>query len=253
MNNSGEHIIQQTKFLGIEFYKRTCLEEHEVQINARQNITEYPGLLAIGNEPEIKYSSLSLGPTDWSTITYRSIELTLLDLIINEFVELTIFTDKKSYANELINFNRFNYYLIAKKTYDGHDQLSSRIVHSVKYVEKERGQKPTLSNIIKHLIDGHIGTDYYKHPQKEFLKILLSSYRAKLNWITLQSHYRFLGMYSRHEIIIEPKQKAKLMAAYEVLQNISTTLKQESKAFYLYSDKFYEIIKSDFHRRTSKG
>ncbi len=253
MSNNKEHIIQQTTFLGINLYKRTRLEEHEIQINAQQNIAEYPGLLAIGNEPEIKYSSLSSGHMDWRGIVYHSLELALLDLIINEFVELTVFTDKKSYASELINLNRINYYLVVKKTYEGNDHLASRIIWSVKYVEKERNEKATLANVIRHLIDGCIGTDHYKHPQKEFLEILLRTYTSKLNWLTLQSDSRLLGMYSQYEIIIEPKQKAKLKAAYEVLHDISTTLKQESRAFYLYSDKFYEIIKSDFHRRTSKG
>jgi len=54
MSNNKERIINQTKFLGIEFYKRIRLEEHEIQINAQENITEYPGLLAIGNEPDFR-------------------------------------------------------------------------------------------------------------------------------------------------------------------------------------------------------
>jgi len=251
--DSHEKIIRQIKFLGIEFYKRTRTEEHEIQINAQQNITEYPGLLAIGNEPEIKYSSLSSGGMDWGAIVHRSFELALLDLIINEFVELTVFTDIEYFANELIHSNHTNYHLTVKKTYKGDDYLASRIIWSVKYVEKERKEKSTLENVIRHLIDGCIGSDYYNLPQKEFLEILLSTYRTKVNWLTLQHDSKLLGMYSKYEVIIQPKQKAKLRAAYEALYDISTILKEESRAFYLYSNKLYEIIQSDFHSRTSRS
>jgi len=253
MSNNKEQIIHQTKFLGVEFYKRTRVEEHEIQINAQQNITEYPGLLAIGNEPEIKYSSLSSGHMDWGSIVRHSLELVFLDLIINEFIELTVFTDKEYFFNKLAYSDHINYYLMAKKAYKGNDYLASRIIWSVKYVEKERKEKATLANVIRHLIDGCIGTDYYNHPQKEFLENLLSTYRTKVNWLTFQNDSRLLGMYSKYEVIIEPKQKAKLIAAYGALYDISTILKEESRAFYLYSDKLYEIIKSDFHRRTSKS
>ena len=149
MSNYDKQSIHEVNFLGFKLYERIRLEEHQIEIVAQKNISEYTGLLTLSKEPEIKYSSLSASYVDWKIIAHQTIELTLIDLIINEFVELIAFTDEKHYVSGLIKHEYKNYRFAAKKDYSGSDYLSGHIVQSIKDTEEKDGKKANLQKVIQ--------------------------------------------------------------------------------------------------------
>ncbi len=128
-NHVEKQAIDQTNFGRFKFYKRVRLEEYQVQVTAQQNITDYPGLLVVSKENAIRYKKMSQAfstNTNWERVLQKSIELTLLDLIIRGVVELSIFIDKKSYFGGLVKREYIGFYLTASKVYSGKDYLLHR-------------------------------------------------------------------------------------------------------------------------------
>jgi len=244
MSNNREQIIHQTKFLGIEFYKRTRIEEHEVQVTARQNITEYPGLLAISER-----LPLSAPNPSWAMMAHRSIELTILNLIINDFVELVIFTDTKHYLDDLFKQEYKNYRLAIKNEYSGEDVLSRSIFNSIKFVEKDRHKKANIKGVIRHLLDIYLDEFVvYEHPQKVFIIELLLRYSQKYSWLALKSGEKVLSKSQIELDIISPK-KEELKTAHQILFDILVAIKSQSHVFALHTKEFYKIIHAEFKRR----
>jgi len=250
-NYSEKQLINETTRWGFQFYKRIRLEEYQVQITAQQNITKYPGLVAISKEHYIKYSKISRKSnthTDWRPMVWESIESALLNLIINGFVELSTFKDRKFYLSGFIEYNSGGYYLTTSKAYSGPDYLSSCIVKSIKAVEEEYPLKKDLSLFITHLIDSQIGTRDYNYPTRDFLAVFLKGYDNDAP-LSFQNHSQFLGEYSRFEVVFTAKQKTELMAAYDNLSKISAILRQQSKHFNEYSNQLRQWIRAEFNGR----
>ena len=244
MSIGGEQIIGQIKFLGIEFYKRTRLEEHEIQITARQNITKYPGLLVTSTS--IPFPAIN---PSWDMIAHQSIELTLLDLIINDFVELIVFTDTKHYLDDLITNEYKNYRLVIKNEYWGKDILSQSIINAIKYVERDKGKKADLKVFIKYLLDGYLDKNKtYVRPQKTFITALYRRYDRKHSWLTVVIE-EYILYPSKVKLTITQQKQAQLKKAHKTLFDIVGVIKRESRIFSLYSDEFYKIIQSEFERR----
>lgn len=248
MENTNKQIIHELSLGSFKLYERTRLEEYEIEISAQQNITEYPGLLAISKAPEIKSGLFSADDIDWDILVFKTIELTLFQLIINGFVELVSFNDIKSYVNGLYKQEYENYRLAVKKSYSGKDYLSGHIVQSIKDIEEKEGKKADLQKVIHYLFDGHLGNTQ-SYPQRKLAESILLPYHTKYDWLNLERRPRLLGMYKQLEIIIAPKKRAELAADFKTLSNILITLKKESKAFSLYSDKLYDIVNSDLNER----
>ncbi len=248
---SNKPLIDEATLIGVQFYKRVRLEEYQVQVTAQQNITEYPGLVVISKEPAIRYNLISPKTTthkDWSTMILKSVELALLNLIINGFVELTFFTDKKLYINGLVKYDYSGYYLTVSKAYSGKDYLSSCIIKSIKATEIEYPRKKDLSLFIEHLVGGQIGSDPDHLAAKEFFAVSFAGYSEDTPF-SFQDRKQFLGKYTRFEIVFTPKQKAKLVVAYENLSAISISLKQQSTHFSEYNRKIRRHIQGEFSGR----
>jgi len=239
-----EEIIRQVKFLGIELYKRTRIEEHEIQVNAQQNIARYPGLLVAS--ASIPFSSPS---PSWVMMAHRSIELTLLSLIINDFIELVIFTDTKSYLDDLFAHQYKNYRLAVKNQYSGDDILSQSIFNSVKHVEEKRNKKADVKTVVRYLLDVYLDENgTHKRPQKAFVAILLKRYDRKHQWLTIKIRKNVLFP-SKIELNITDQKQKELYEAYQTLYDILGIIKQQSHVFSLYTNEFYKIIHSEFARR----
>jgi len=227
MSNSREQVIHQIKVFGIEVYKRTRLEEHTVQVTAQQNITEYPGLLAVGKDFFVHSPLSSPGP-NWVALAHRTIELTLLDLIINEFIELIVFMDTKFYLYDLFRNEYQNYRLTTQHRYEGNDNLSASIIKSIQHINQHKRQKADLKAVIEHLLDEYLGANHaHSQPQKAFILELIQRYNWDYSWITLK---------------VDPR-------VFFQSHDISVTLKRGSKTFHLYTNEFYRIIQSEFQRR----
>jgi len=249
---SEKQLIDETTRWGFQFYKRIRLEAYQVQVTAQQNITEYPGLVAISKESAVKYSKISRKSSthkDWRLMVWESIELALLNLIINGFVELTAFTDRKFYLKGFIEYNSRGYYLTVSKAYSGQDYLSSCIVKAIKTVEEKYPRKMDLSLFATQLVDEQIGTREYNYPERDFLAVFLNGYDDDAPLIC-QNYSQFLGECSRFEVVFIAKQKPELMTAYDDLSKIYTTLREESKYFDEYSTKFRRLISGELRGRT---
>lgn len=244
MNNKGKHIIHQVKFLGIGFYKRIRLEEHEIQINAQQNIIELPGLMVAAN-----YFSFSSSKPNWETMAYQTIELTLLNLIINNSVELIIFTDTKHYLYGLFNAEYKNYRLVLKDKYLEQDILSQAIINAIKNAERDKGKKTDIKTVIQYLLDGYLDRDKtYKEPQKSFMAKLFRPYNYRHLWLTVEVP-EGVTFQNQIKLYITQQKQAELWNSYQILSNISTLIKRESRVFRLYTNEFHKIIHSEFERR----
>lgn len=252
MSNNKEQIIDQIKFLGIEFYKRTRIEEHEIQINAQQNITEYPGLLVLGKDSYLG-SSLSASNPTWSMLAYQTIELTILDLIINDFIELTVFTSKKCYLANSFKYKYKNYYLAIKNEYRGEDNLSKYLIKFIEYTTQDNHKKSNLRIIIRHLLYEYLGREKqpHKQAQKAFITALLHRYNQDCAWLKLNTHFGVLK--KKHELDMPVQKRDELKNSYNRLSHISIVLRRESQAFYKYSNVLYTIINSEFQRRKMLG
>lgn len=252
MNNYPNlQLIDATILWGIRVYERVRLEEYQVQITAQQNITEYPGLTPLSIQNDIRYNLISKKTTthrDWTTMILEGFEFALLNLIINGFVELTFFTDKKFYVNGFIQYNYNGYYLTVSKAYSGKDYLSSCIINSIKATEIKYPRKKNLSLFIKHLVDSQIGIDEDHLAAKELFAVSFAGYPDDAPF-SFQDRKQFLGRYTRFEIVFTPEQKTKLVVAYENLSHITTSLKQQSKHFSEYSRKIRQHIQSEFSAR----
>ncbi len=248
MSNNGEHIIEQIKFLGIEFYKRTRLEEHTIQISAQQNITTHPGLLVVGKD-FFTHSPLSSPGPNWVALAYRTIELTLLDLIINEFIDLIVFTDTKFYLYDLFRNEYQNYRLITQHRYQGNDNLSASIIKSIQLTNQRKQQQADLKTVIRHLLDEYLGENHaHSQPHKAFIIELIQRYNWDYSWITLKIHPRVFFQ-SQSELAMPTEKREELKKAYTTLSDITVTLNRGNKAFHLYTNEFYRVIKSEFERR----
>jgi len=251
MSNKGKHIIHQTNFLGIEFYKRTRLEEHEIQINAQQNITEHPGMVVAGKEPLINSSFTELG-SNWANIARQTIELTLLELIINDFIELVFFQDAKTYLYDTFIFDYKNYRLAIKNRYSGKDYLSKSILQSVKAVERGLKEKAVLEDVIGNLIEQYLYRNQpYKQPQRSFIFELISKYTHGNSWMT--SEIRTVFFRERIELKIIQKKQEEFKNAYKTLTQIREILREESPAFRRYTYKLNKIIDAQFAKRKSRN
>jgi len=240
-----EYIIQQTKFLGINLYKRTRLEEYEILVSGPQRITEYPGLM--GCALHHPFSSDNVGFN-----TRRIIELTLLSLIIDDVIELVIFTDKKYYLGNIFRNEYKDYRLAVKSEYFGKDFLEQSIFNAVKFVEQNGGKKANLKAVLRHLIGQYIGRFYKPHSaQGAFMIALLGKY-SKYSWLKLRV-YKGVTDREEFELRIDEKQREELKNAYQTLSNIAGTLKDNNKAFFVYSFKFHKIIYDEFMRHSNNG
>lgn len=250
MSNNKEQVIHQTKLFGIEFYKRTHLEEHEIQVIARQNITQYPGLLILGKDKYLR-SPLSKPNPIWSMLAYSIIELTILDLIINGFIELNVLTDKKSYLNNFFKHESKSHRLIIKNEYLGDDNLAACIIKSVKSAAQDIPEKSNLKVVFRHLLYEYLEKNKrHSRPQKTFITALLHRYNRDYAWVKLNTHS---GVFqSKLELDIPDQKRNELENSYKILHNILVTLKRESRAFYWYSDEFHRIINSEFQRQKPK-
>ncbi len=240
-----ENIIQQTKFLGINLYKRIRLEEYEIQVSGPQRITEYPGLVSCTlHHP---FSSEKIGFN-----TRRSIELTLLSLIIDDVIELVIFTDTKYYLGTVFEYEHKDYRLAVKREYMGKDFLAQSIFDAVKFVEKSAGKKANLKAVVRHLITQYLARVFRPHSaQGAFMISLLRKYN-KYSWLKLRV-YKGATNREEFELRIDKKQREELRNAYQILSDIAGTLKNNNKAFFVYSFKFHKIIYDEFMRRSSSG
>ncbi len=246
-----KQIIHQTKFLGIDFYKRTRIEEHEVQINAQQNITEHPGMVIAGKVPITNSSFTELG-SDWAKIAHHTIELTLLDLIINDFIELVLFKDTKSYLDNLIKNEYKNYRLAIKNKYSGKDWLSKSIFQSVKSIERSMEEKAHLRAVIESLLDKYLGgSDTFQFPQKSFVFELIKRYTPNNSWMI--SEVRTVFFRKRLKLEIIPQKREEFKNAYKILAQIRKTLQQESPEFRRYTSELNEIIEAEFAKRKSSN
>ncbi len=250
-NYSNKQLIDETTRWGFKFYRRVRLEEHQVQVTAQPNITDYPGLTPLSIQNDIRYNLISRKSTthkDWTTMVLESVEFALLNLIINGFVELTFFKDKKLYLNGFLEYPYSGYYLTVAKAYSGKDYLSSCIVQSIKATEIQHPRKKNLFLFIEYLAARQIGIDEDHLAAKEFFAVSFAGYPDDAPF-TFQDRKQFLGKYTRFEIIFTPKQKAKLIVAYDNLSTISTVLKQQSTHFSEYSRKIRRYIQGEFTAR----
>jgi len=248
---SENQLIDEATRWGFQFYKRIRLEEYQVQITAEQDITKYPGLVAISTESAIKYTVISRKSCthkNWVPMILDSIELALLNLIINGYIELTFFIDRKFYLNGLFEYNYKGYYLTVSKAYTRKDYLSSCIIRSIKATEVEYPRKKDLSLFVEHLIAWQIGIKEDHLAPKEFFAVFLNGYSDDAP-VKFQNHKQFLGKYSRFEVVFTPKQKAPLVVAYENLSKVSTSLKLQSKHFNEYSTKLRRLVQGEFTGR----
>jgi len=244
MSNNREQIIHQTKLFGIEVYKRSRIEELEIQVTARQNIAEYPGLLVASHHLPFSSSNPS-----WEMMAHRSIELTLLNLIINELAELAIFTDTEHYLNNLIRREYKNYRLVIKNKYLGEDILSLSILNAIKSAEQNKSKKANLKIVIRHLLNEYFG-EYkaYKRPQKEFIIKLFQEYSQKYPWMTLKVQERRFFQ-NQLELDMTQKKQEELKNAHQVLSDTSLILKRQSRVLFLYTNEFHRAIHLEFRRR----
>lgn len=242
---SHQQIIDETKFRGFHLYKRVRIEAYEVQIAAPPNITEYPGLLVAG-QASFTHSQLSSSRPDWVSIAHQIIELTLLDLIINDFIELIAFTDREFFLGKLFRRTYKNYRLAIKDRYSGEDNLAACIIKSIQYTESCMDSKADLEAVIMCLLDEYLGVTTHEFPPKVFVTELLAQYSHKHSWITL-TIYQNTTNYPKLNITLEKQHEFK--HAYAVVSDISETLRYESDTFYLYSEQLYTILESEFWRR----
>jgi len=241
---SEQQIIDETKIRNFHLYRRIRLEEYEVQITAQQNITEYPGLLVAG-QTYFSDSLLSSGP-DWVVTAYQIIELTLLDLIINDFIELIAFTDREFFLGKIFRRRYKNYRFAIKNTYSGEDNLAACIIKSIRETERHMRSKTDLEAIIICLLDEYLGTEVLELPPKVFITELLTEYSHNYSWITL-TIYQNKSNYPKLDITLEKQNEFE--RAYEILSDIYETLRYESDTFYLYTEQLYTILESEFWRR----
>lgn len=241
-DRSEQQLIDEVTPFGFPFYRRIRLEEQEVQITAHQNITEYPGLQAI-----TQTSFEQISGVDWVIIANESIILTLLDLIINDFVELITFTDKEFFLGKLIKQEYRNCRFAIKNEYSGQDILSISIIKSIKYAEQQIPQKADLRAVIAHLLNEYLGIDIkHKQPHQVFIRQLLKEYSQHHTWITLDVYPTI----SNHpKLTIIPQWQDEFKRAYEILSDISWTLRNESEIFHLYINELYDIMESEFWQR----
>jgi|GEM_PF-2244354 len=245
-DHSEKQLIDKVTPLGFPFYKRIRLEEQEVRITAPQNITEFPGLQAI-----VQTSFEQTSGMDWGIIANETIELTLLDLIINDFVELITFTDNEFFLGKLLKREYRNCHFAIKNEYSGQDILSVSLIKSIKYIEQHVGQKADLQTVIAHLLDEYLGTDIkHEYPHKVFVLQLLKQYSQHHIWITFDI---YPNNSNTQRLTIIPQWKNELKRAYEILSDISWTLRNESEIFHLYNNELYDIITSEFWRRLSSS
>lgn len=244
MSNNGEHIIQQTKFLGINLYKRTRIEEHEIQVIAQQNITKYSGLLVAS--AHLPFSPIN---PNWEMKAHSTLELALLDLIINDFVELIVFTDNKSYLSDLSMNEYKNYRLAIKNEYLGEDILPQSIIDAIKYAERNKGKRADLEAVIRYLLDGYLDRNKkHNNPEKAFITALFRRYDHKYSWVTLEVHDYILYP-SKIELDITAQKQKELNKSHQILLDILNAIKKESRPFSLYTNIFYRVIYSEFERR----
>lgn len=248
---SNKQLIEETTLWGIDFYKRTRVEEHEIQINAQQNITEFPGMVVAGKEP-LTNSSFTAPGSDWTKIAKQTIELTLLNLIINDFIELVVFRDAKTYLNNIFIFEYEDYHLSVKNKYSGKDYLSKSIFQSVRAIERRMKKKALLQDVIDSLIEKHLyRSEPYKQPQKSFVFELIKRYTPDHSWMT--SEFRTVFFREKIELDIIPKKQEEFKNAHKTFAEIRKILRQESPAFRKYIYKLNEMIEAEFAKRKSSN
>jgi len=213
---SHEEIIHQIKVFGIELYKRTRLEEHEIQVIAQQNIAKYSGLLVAS--AHLPFSPIN---PNWEMKAHSTIS----------------------------NTEYKNYRLALKNEYSGEDILPQSIINAIKYAERNKGKKADLETVIRYLLDGYLDRNK-KHnlPEKAFLEALFRRYARRHRWVTVEIH-EYILYPSKIELNIRDKKQKELKKSYQILFDILETIKQESRPFSLYTNMFYRIIYSEFERR----
>ena len=113
-------------------------------------------------------------------------------------------------------------------------------------------KKANLKAVLRHLIGEYIGKFYRPHSaQGAFMIALLRKYR-KYSWLKL-STYKGVTDSEEFELRIDKKQREELKNAYQTLSDIAGTLKNNSKAFFVYSFKFHKIIYKEFMRHSGSG
>lgn len=244
-------ILESNSFLGFNIYKRIRLHEQKIDFEKEIIHCDDIGLFVIGEYPDLEYNYVSLSQKkEWYTIALKTINLTILNLIVSNTISLHKYEDERRYLNGLIKYRNIDYFFKIEDISEQEDLLTKAIILTINKLYEENPKIITLKSIIKRTVDLYLyKSTEHRRPAKKFVIALLKQYSKKYDWLKIVETEKLLGIYRDYKVDVNRiyipriKMQHKNLKAY----HITTTKKSiDYKNFVRHLD---DVLVRDFRNR----